>query len=52
MTYLAFFGIRGSNGIELTAGGSSSYPMLKSSPKSRGTNGVRRFVCAGLVCKP
>lgn len=44
-TYFAFFGFRGSSG-------SSSKPMLKSSPKSRGTNGVRIFMCVGLVCEP
>lgn len=44
-TYFAFFGFLGSNG-------SSSKPMLKSSPKSRGTNGVLIFICVGLVCDP
>lgn len=43
VTYLAFLGIRGSNG-------SSSKSKLKSSPKSRGTNGVLWWV--GLVCDP
>ena len=36
-TYLAFFGFLGSNGLVL----SSSLSRLKSSPRSRGTNGVR-----------